>query len=490
MAEHTFGFRTRALHAGGTPDAEHGARAVPIYQSTSFVFKDADDAANLFALQKYGNIYSRLGNPTVAALEERIASLEGGIGAVATASGMAAEFITFAALCQAGDHIVASSNLYGGTITQLDVSLRRFGIETTFVDGTDPADYAAAIRPETKALYTEIVANPSGQIADLPGLAAVAHENDIPLVVDATLSTPYLIRPIEHGADIVIHSVTKFLGGHGTTLGGVVVESGRFNWGNGKFPTMTEPVPSYNNISWWGNFGEYGFLTKLRSEQLRDFGPSLPAQSAFNLLQGVETLAQRMDAHLANARAVVEWLDADPRISYVNYAGLPAHPHYERGQQLLPLGVGSVFSFGVAATEKAGGRDVGAEFIGALQLASHLANIGDARTLVLHPASTTHQQLTAEQLAAGGVNEDLIRISVGLEDPEDIIWDLDQALTHASGRNYADETVGVASADQLVERRAAAEAEALAQKEALEADAAAHAAERAAREISRPKKEA
>lgn len=490
MAEHTFGFRTRALHAGGTPDAEHGARAVPIYQSTSFVFKDADDAANLFALQKYGNIYSRLGNPTVAALEERIASLEGGIGAVATASGMAAEFITFAALCQAGDHIVASSNLYGGTVTQLDVSLRRFGIETTFVDGTDPADYAAAIRPETKALYTEIVANPSGQIADLPGLAAVAHENDIPLVVDATLSTPYLIRPIEHGADIVIHSVTKFLGGHGTTLGGVVVESGRFNWGNGKFPTMTEPVPSYNNISWWGNFGEYGFLTKLRSEQLRDFGPSLPAQSAFNLLQGVETLAQRMDAHLANARAVVEWLDADPRISYVNYAGLPTHPHYERGQQLLPLGVGSVFSFGVAATEKAGGRDVGAEFIGALQLASHLANIGDARTLVLHPASTTHQQLTPEQLAAGGVNEDLIRISVGLEDPEDIIWDLDQALTHASGRNYAGEIVGVASADQLVERRAAAEAEALAQKEALEADAAAHAAERAAREISRPKKEA
>lgn len=489
MAEHTFGFRTRALHAGGTPDAEHGARAVPIYQSTSFVFKDADDAANLFALQKYGNIYSRLGNPTVAALEERIASLEGGIGAVATASGMAAEFITFAALCQAGDHIVASSNLYGGTITQLDVSLRRFGIETTFVDGTDPADYAAAIRPKTKALYTEIVANPSGEIADLPGLAAVAHENDIPLVVDATLSTPYLIRPIEHGADIVIHSVTKFLGGHGTTLGGVVVESGRFNWGNGKFPTMTEPVSSYNNISWWGNFGEYGFLTKLRSEQLRDFGPSLPAQSAFNLLQGVETLAQRMDAHLANARAVVEWLDADPRISYVNYAGLPTHPHYERGQQLLPLGVGSVFSFGVAATEKAGGRDVGAEFIGALQLASHLANIGDSRTLVLHPASTTHQQLTPEQLAAGGVNEDLIRISVGLEDPEDIIWDLDQALTHASGRNYAGETVGVASADQLVERRAAAEAEALAQKEALKADAAAHAAERAAREISRPKKE-
>lgn len=312
------------------------------------MFKDADDVANLFALQKYGKIYSHLGNPTVAALEERIASLEGGIGTVATASGMAAEFITFAALCQAGDHIVASSNLCGGTITQLDVSLRRFGIDTTFVDGTDPADFEAAIRPETKALYTEIVANPSGQVADLEGLAEVAHRNDIPLVVDATLSTPYLIRPIEHGADIVIHSVTKFLGGHGTTLGGVVVEPGRFNWGNGKFPTMTEPVPSYNNISWWGNFGEYGFLTKLRSEQLRDFGPSLSAQSAYNLLQGVETLHQRMDAHLANAKEVVAWLAEDARISYVNYAGLPEHPHYERAQKLLTLGVGSVFSFGVA----------------------------------------------------------------------------------------------------------------------------------------------
>lgn len=482
MAEHTFGFRTRALHAGGTPDAEHGARAVPIYQTTSFVFKDADDAANLFSLQKYGNIYSRLSNPTVAALEERIASLEGGIGAVATASGMAAEFITFAALCQQGDHIVASSQLYGGTVTQLDVSLRRFGVETTFVEGTDPADYKAAIQPNTKAVYTEVVANPSGQVADLPGLAEVAHEAGIPLVVDATLSTPYLIRPIEHGADIVIHSVTKFLGGHGTTLGGVVVESGKFNWGNGNFPSMTEPVPSYNNVSWWGNFGEYGFLTKLRSEQLRDFGPSLTPQAAFNLLQGVETLPQRMDAHLANAQEVVTWLAEDARISYVNYAGLPDHPHFERAQNLLPLGVGSVFSFGVAGTEQASGRDVGAEFIKNLQLASHLANIGDSRTLVLHPASTTHQQLTAEQLLAGGVKEDLIRISVGLEDLEDIIWDLDQALTIASGRNHAGETVGVASADELVAARAKAEAEAAALAEELKKAEEAHAAERAARE--------
>lgn len=426
MADHRFGFRTRALHAGGTPDAEHGARAVPIYQSTSFVFQDTADAANLFALQKYGNIYSRIGNPTVAALEERIASLEGGIGAVATSSGMAAEFITFAALTGAGDHIVASSQLYGGTITQLDVTLRRFGVETTFVPGTDPADFAAAVRPETKAVYTEVVANPSGEVADLAGLAAVAHDAGVPLVVDATLSTPYLIRPIEHGADIVIHSATKFLGGHGTTLGGVVVESGRFDWGNGKFPAMTEPVPSYGNVSWWGNFGEYGFLTKLRSEQLRDIGPSLSAQSAFQLLQGVETLPQRMDAHLANARAVATWLDDDERVSYVNWAGLASHPHHGRAARYLPLGPGSVFSFGVR-----GGRAAGERFIESLQLASHLANVGDSRTLVLHPGSTTHRQLSTEQLAAGGVNEDLIRISVGLEDVEDILWDLDQALTAA-----------------------------------------------------------
>ncbi len=434
MADHQFGFRTRALHAGGTPDAEHGARAVPIYQTTSFVFKDSDDAANLFALQKYGNIYSRIGNPTVAAFEERIASLEGGIGAVATGSGMAAEFITFAALAQAGDHIVASSKLYGGTITQLDVSLRRFGIDTTFINSNDPADFEAAIQENTKAVYTEVVANPSGDIADIAGLAQVAHRHDIPLVVDSTLTPPYILRPIEHGADIVIHSATKFIGGHGTTMGGIVVESGKFNWGNGKFPTMTEPVASYGNVSWWGNFGEYGFLTKLRSEQLRDFGPSLQAQAAFQLLQGVETLPQRMDNHLANAKKVAQWLAEDERVTYVNYAGLPSHPQYEQAKVLLPLGVGSVFSFGVK-----GGRAAGAKFIEALQLASHLANIGDSRTLVLHPASTTHQQLSDEQLVSAGVPDDLIRLSVGLEDVEDIIWDLDQALSASQQASVQDE---------------------------------------------------
>ncbi|WP_081416573.1 O-acetylhomoserine aminocarboxypropyltransferase/cysteine synthase family protein [Arthrobacter castelli] len=426
MTEPSFGFRTRALHAGGTPDATHGSRAVPIYQSTSFVFKDTNDAANLFALQKYGNIYSRIGNPTVAAFEERIASLEGGIGAVATASGMSSEFITFAALAGVGDHIVAASALYGGTVTQLDVTLRRFGIETSFVPGTDPADYAAAVQENTKAVYAEVIANPSGEVADIAGLAKVAHDAGVPLIIDATLSTPYLVRPIEHGADIVIHSATKFIGGHGTTLGGVVVESGRFNWGNGNFPSMTEPVASYGNVSWWDNFGEYGFLTKLRSEQLRDIGPSLSAQAAFQLLQGVETLPQRMDEHLKNAQAVAEWLDADDRIEYVSYAGLPSHVHFERAQQYLPKGPGSVFSFGIK-----GGRDAGQKFIESLQLASHLANVGDARTLVIHPGSTTHQQLNAEQLEAAGIPEDLVRISVGLEDLEDILWDLDQALTAA-----------------------------------------------------------
>lgn len=430
MAEHQFGFRTRALHAGAVPDAVHGSRAVPVHQTTSYVFESAGDAANLFALQKYGNIYSRIGNPTVAAFEERMASLEGGIGAVATASGMSAEFITFAALAGAGDHIVASSQLYGGTITQLDVSLRRFGIETTFVNSTEAADFAAAVQDNTKAIYTEIVSNPKGDIVDLPNLAKVAHQAGVPLIVDSTLTPPYLLRPFEHGADLIIHSATKFLGGHGTTLGGVVVESGRFPWDNGKFPSMTEPVPSYGGVSWWGNFGEYGFLTKLRSEQLRDFGPALAPQSAQQLMIGVETLAQRMDAHLANARQIAEWLDADDRVSYVNFAGLKSSPFHQRGKELLPLGVGSVFSFGVK-----GGRDAGESFIHNLQLASHLANIGDAKTLVLHPGSTTHQQLTTEQLEAGGIPEDLIRISVGIEDVDDIIWDLDQALTAAVKEN-------------------------------------------------------
>jgi O-acetylhomoserine (thiol)-lyase len=426
MSDRNWGFRTRALHAGGAPDATTGARAVPIYQTTSFVFEDSADAANLFALQKYGNVYSRIGNPTVAAFEERIASLEGGIGAVAAASGQAAEFLTFSSLVEAGEHIVSSAGLYGGTVTQLDGTLRRFGVSTTFVPGDDIDAYAAAITPRTKLIYTELVGNPSGTIADLAGLSELANANGIPLVVDATLATPYLCRPLEHGADIVLHSATKFLGGHGTTLGGVVVESGRFDWGNGNFPRMTEVVPSYGGLRYWENFGEYAFCTRLRAEQLRDIGPVLSPHSAFLLLQGVETLPQRMDEHVRNAREVATWLAADPRVSWVSYAGLPEHPHHARAARYLPKGPGAVFSFGVR-----GGRAAGQRFVESVELCSHLANVGDVRTLVIHPASTTHQQLSDEQLAAAGVGADLVRISVGLEDVEDVLWDLDQALAEA-----------------------------------------------------------
>ena len=435
-SDRPWGFATRAVHAGAVPDGEVGARAVPIYQSTSFVFTDTSDAANLFALQKYGNIYSRIANPTVAVLEERIASLEGAIGAVATATGQAAEFLTFACLAGAGDHIVAAAKLYGGTITQLDVTLRRFGVDTTFVAGDDPADFRAAITDRTRFLFAEIVANPSGEVTDVAALAEVAHEAGLPLIIDATMATPYLCRPMEHGADIVIHSMTKFLGGHGTTLGGVVLESGRFDWGNGHFPQMTEPIPSYGGLTWWGNFGEYGFLTKLRSEQLRDIGATLSAQSAFQLLQGVETLPQRMEAHVANAQRVAEWLEADERVAWVRYAGLPSHPHHARARHYLPKGPGAVFSFGVRGGDgedaATAGRAAGRRFIEAVQLCSHLANIGDARTLVIHPASTTHGQLSDDQLRSGGVPADLIRISVGIEDADDILWDLDQALTVAT----------------------------------------------------------
>ena len=427
MADREYGFRTRAIHAGNIPDAVHGSRALPIHQSTAFVFDDTADAAARFALQKYGNIYSRVSNPTVASFEERIASLEGGLGAVATASGLGAEFLVFAALAGAGDHIVAASSLYGGTVTQLDVTLRRFGVETTFVASSDPADYAAAITDRTRLVFVETVANPSGEVADIEGLADVAHAAGIPLVVDATIATPYLNRPIEWGADIVTHSATKFLGGHGTTLGGVVVESGRFPWDNGRFPLLDEPVPHYGGLTWNGNFGEYAFLTRLRGEQLRDIGPVLSAQSAFQLAQGVETLPLRMQSHVDNARVVAEWLEQDPRIEQVSWAGLPSHPHHERAAKYLPKGPGSVFSFDVT-----GGRAVGQRLIESVNLASHVANIGDTKTLIIHPGSTTHAQLSEQQLLDAGVGPGLVRISVGLEDVDDIIHDLDQALAAAT----------------------------------------------------------
>lgn len=428
MADREYGFKTRAIHAGNIPDPVSGARALPIYQTSAFVFDDTADAAARFALQKYGNIYSRLANPTIASFEERIASLEGGLGAVATASGLAAQYITFASLAGAGDHLVASANLYGGSITQLDVTLRRFGVETTFVRSAQAEDYAAAITERTKALFVETIANPSGEIADLEALADVAHAYGIPLIVDSTIATPYLNRPIEWGADIVTHSATKFLGGHGTTLGGVVVESGRFDWHSEKFPLFGQPVPSYGGLEWSGNFGEYAFLTRLRAEQLRDIGPALAPHSAFLLAQGVETLSYRIQAHIDNARAVAEWLEADPRIAHVWWAGLPNHPHHDRARKYLPKGPGAVFSF-----EVKGGREVGQALIENVNLASHLANIGDAKTLIIHPASTTHAQLTEQQLIDAGVGPGVVRLSVGIEDADDIIYDLDQALTTATG---------------------------------------------------------
>jgi O-acetylhomoserine (thiol)-lyase len=419
-----WGMRTRAVHAGGRPDPATGARAVPIYQTTSFVFEDTEDAADLFALQKYGNIYSRLGNPTVAAFEERIASLEGGIGAVATASGQAAETLLFTQLCDAGDHIVASSALYGGTYTLLNVTLRRLQIETTFVPPDGPAAFAAAVQPgRTKLIYTELVANPAGTVADLEALAAIARDAGVPLAVDSTLASPYLCRPLDFGADIVIHSATKYLGGHGTSMGGAIVDSGRFPWDNGNFPVMTEPVETYGNLRFWDNFGEYGFATKLRVEGLRNLGGVLSPFNAFLLLHGMETLPLRMEAHVANAQRVAEWLAADPRVSWVRYAGLADDPNHALAQQYLPRGPGAVFSFGCR-----GGRAAGEAFIGRVELCSHLANVGDTRTLVIHPGSTTHRQLSEPALAAAGVLPELVRISVGIEDVDDILYDLDRAL--------------------------------------------------------------
>ena len=427
MNDRNWGFRTRALHAGGRPDPTTGSRAVPIYQSTSFVFEDTADAADKFALQKYGTIYTRISNPTINAFEERMASLEGGIGSVATASGMSAEFLTAAALAGHGDNLVTSSALYGGTHTLFDVTLSRFGIEARFVDGDNPDAYAKNIDENTKFLYTEIVGNPSGSIPDVAAIAQVAHANDLPLIVDGTFATPYLCQPIHHGADIVLHSATKFIGGHGNSIGGIVTESGRFDWGSGRFPQMTEPVDSYNGLKFWENFGEYAFCTKLRAEQLRDIGASMAPINAFLLLQGLETLPFRMDAHVANAQAVAEHLSEHPVVNWVNYAGLTDSQYHELAKQYLPKGPGAIFTFGVK-----GGRQAGAKFIESLQVISHLANVGDARTLIIHPASTTHQQLSEEALATGGVTEDMVRISVGLEDLEDIIWDLDQALSKAS----------------------------------------------------------
>ena len=421
--ERSFGFHTRSLHAGQRPDPATNARAVPIYQTTSYVFNDSDHAAALFALQEFGNIYTRIMNPTNAVLEERIASLEGGIGALALASGQAAQFLTVSSLCQSGDHLVSASTLYGGTYTQFDTTFRRLGFETTFVDPDNPDNFREAITAQTKLVYIETIGNPRMNIVDIEAVAKVAHEAGLPLVVDNTFASPYLCRPIEHGADLVVHSATKFIGGHGTSIGGLIIDSGKFDWNNGKFPQITEPSPGYHGLKFSETFGEMAFIIKCRVEGLRDFGPCMSPFNAFQFLQGIETLGLRMDRHCANAQTVAEHLDKHALVTWVQHPGLASSPYYELGQKYLPKGRGAIFTFGIK-----GGLEAGKKFIDALQIFSHLANVGDAKSLVIHPASTTHQQLSESDLAAAGVSPDMVRLSVGLEDAGDIVWDLDQAL--------------------------------------------------------------
>ena len=417
-------FDTRALHAGQQPDPTTGSRAVPIHQTTSYVFDSVDHAAGLFNLEVSGHIYSRISNPTVAVLEERIAALEGGVGAVCTASGQAAMHLAVATLLSAGDHIVSSRNIYGGTHNVLNLTLPRFGITTTFVDPRDPQAFADAIRPETRLVFAETLGNPGIEVLDVSAVAEVAHAHGLPLAVDSTFATPYLLRPIEHGADIVIHSATKFLGGHGVAIGGVVVDGGRFDWvASGKFPTLTEPYVGYHGITFTEECGPQALSTRARAEGLRDFGACMSPANAFYLLQGVETLSLRMDRHVANTRRVIDLLDTHEAVEWIRHPEHPSHPAHELAARLYPHGAGAILSFGVA-----GGREAGRRFIEAGRLASHLANGGDAKTLVIHPASTTHQQMSAADLEAAGVSENLIRLSVGLEDPEDICRDLDQAL--------------------------------------------------------------
>ena len=422
-----FGFETLAVHAGQRPDPTTGSRAMPIYQTTSYVFEDTNHAAELFALQRFGNIYTRIMNPTTAAFEERVAALEGGIGALAVSSGHAAQFIAIATLLGPGDHIVSSNALYGGTYTQFDVTLRRWGVDVTFVDPDDPENFRRAITDRTRVLYGETIGNPVCNVLDISAVAAIAHEAGVPLMIDNTFGTPYLCRPIEHGADIVVHSATKFIGGHGTAIGGIIVESGRFDYTNGKFPGMTEPSPGYHGIRFAETFGEYGYLMKARVENLRDLGPALAPFNSFLFLQGLETLPIRMERHVRNAEHVAAFLEQHPNVGWVNYPGLPSSKYHTLKQRYLPRGAGAIFTFGVT-----GGREVGARFIEELRLISHLANVGDAKTLIIHPGSTTHSQLTDEQQIAARISPDMVRISVGLEDPEDICWDLDRALRLAT----------------------------------------------------------
>ena len=421
---HAFGFATRAIHAGARPDPVTGARNTPIFQTTSYVFEDAEHAADLFNLQTFGFIYSRLTNPTVAVLEERIANLEGGRACVCAASGHAAQFLTFFTLLGPGDEFVASRNLYGGSITQFGISFRKLGWTCHFVDPGDPENFRRAITPKTKAIFLEQLANPGGIVVDVEPVAEIARAAGIPLIVDNTVPTPFLFRPFDWGADLVVHSTTKFLSGHGTSVGGALVESGRFDWGqNDKFPGMTEPEPAYHGLTFHETFGDFGFTMKARAVSLRDFGPAMAPANAFYTITGIETLHLRMERHVENAQAVAEFLDRHPAVSWVSYAGLPKSPYHALARKYLPKGCGAVFTFGLK-----GGYDAGVRLVERVDLFSHLANVGDTRSLIIHPASTTHRQLTPAQQIAASAGPDVVRVSVGLESIDDLTRDLDRAL--------------------------------------------------------------
>lgn len=420
-------FDTLSLHAGQRPDPTTGARATPIYQTTSFVFKDSDQAAALFNAERPGHVYSRITNPTNAVLEERICALEGGVGAIATSSGLAALHLAIATICGAGSHIVSSQALYGGSHNLLGYTLPRFGIETTFVDPRDPEAFRKAIRPETKLVFSETLGNPNLDVLDIPAVAAVAHEAGLPLLLDSTFTTPYLMRPFDLGADLIFHSATKFLGGHGVAIGGLLVDGGRFDWGaSERFAILNQPYAGFHNMNFVEEYGPAAFIMRARKEGARDFGACMAPATAFQILQGVETLPLRMDRHIANTRRIVEFLDQHEGIEYVAYPELPSHPDHELAKQLLPKGCGAVFSFGLK-----GDREAGRAFIDTLSIFSHLANVGDAKSLVIHPASTTHHRMSNEDLAAANITEGTIRLSVGLEDPDDLIADLSRAIRAA-----------------------------------------------------------
>ncbi len=422
--ERKFGFNTRALHEGYDPQTGMKSRAVPIYQTTSFVFDDSQDAADLFALQKFGNIYTRIMNPTTDVLEKRVASLENGIGALATSSGQAAQFTAISNLMEAGDHMVSAATLYGGTHTQFDVSFRRLGFDTTFVEPDDPENFRKAITPKTKLIYGETISNPRGNVLDIEAVAKIAHDHNIPLVIDNTFASPYVCRPIDFGADIVVQSLTKFMGGHGNSIGGIIVDSGKFDWTKGNFPMLTQPSPAYHGLVYTDVLGPLSYIIKCRVEGLRDMGACLSPFNAFLFLQGVETLGLRMDRHLSNTLAVAEYLEKHSKVDWVKYPSLPSSPYYQLAKKYCPKGAGAVFSFGIK-----GGFDAAKKFVDNLKMFSHLANVGDMRSLVIQPAATTHQQLDAKHQEAAGVTPDMIRFSIGTEDLEDILWDIEQALS-------------------------------------------------------------